>query len=290
MLWHYGDMERETGGVWRRERVRRVSPGCAKLSGYICIQHIESLAVWSFLWYDGIGETACLWVSECTSVRVFVYHTEWLICTGVSLYKQCVKEKLCVKFYKASCVSVYSDSIWCLKRNTTHTHTHKHTHTLGYLMLLRVLIARRVFFKEWIVRRGDLSVNTLSLPLSPSLHLSPSLPASLPPSLCPLRVSQCKIWTQRPYKSGWEIMRVGPLSPVGHQPGLGANDIILRESEWIDECDDTVPLLLNQTHTHTYMYTLPPLSQVLAHEKGCVCVCVCVVLGAAGVEGHWIWL
>lgn len=54
--------------------------------------------------------------------------------------------------------------------------------------------------------------------VAPTLSVSPSLPL-LPPSLHPFHVPQCKIWARQPYKSGREIMRVGPLSPVGHQPG-----------------------------------------------------------------------
>lgn len=110
------------------------------------------------------------------------------------------------------CEVLQSELCFCLLWQHMVPKEEYHTHTLWYLMLLRVLIARRVLFKEWIVRRGDLSVNTLSLPLCPCLHLFSSLPPSL-------HVPQCKIWARQPYKSGREIMRVGPLSPVGHQPG-----------------------------------------------------------------------
>lgn len=78
-------------------------------------------------------------------------------------------------------------------------------------MLLRMLIARRVFFKE-----RNSQVGWFISEYSHSLHLSISY--SHPPPH-PLLVPQCKIWARQLHKSGQKMMRVGPLSPVGHQPG-----------------------------------------------------------------------
>lgn len=77
------------------------------------------------------------------------------------------------------------------------------------------LMTRRVFIKEQILKHHGSSVNALCH--SHSLHLYPLFSARTP-SLCSLHAPQCKIWAQSIYKSGVEIMRVGPLSTAGLQP------------------------------------------------------------------------
>lgn len=87
--------------------------------------------------------------------------------------------------------------------------------------------------------------------ITSTLSISPSFPLCPAPSLCPLHVPQSKIWAQSLYISGPQIMKVGPLSAAGLQPGsVPVTSSFGKASRLIG---DTVPLLYRQKYNYFYM-------------------------------------